>query len=401
MAVYKVLQDIEGEDHIILWLTPRQSIYVVVVFVSGVLAFFMSRLNILLAVPWLVPIVFFGFLAAPLGKDQPNDVWAAAQLRFLIKNRKRLWDQSGMQELVHITVPKRTAKIYTDGLNQNEVRSRLGALSSTIDSRGWAIKNSNVNMSAVLQYAAPVEDRLVAESTLAMEVSISDITAADDILDQDNNQVAQRFDAEIKRQEQEHKDNLRKAMLKVPGPPAGYTATVPSPSKQATSPQDYYFLNQPDTSGLAAQAAVTPLATFSAQVVAPGSISHTTTSTDPAADPSAQALLEKIHHDQYVAHSVLSHGHERVIKTIEDQARDQQLADLAAAQQKQIDLEAEKENQRISDAELAKKMNEQASQNAILKQLSQSDLSVATLAAQAKRSIESVSADGEVTISLH
>jgi hypothetical protein len=203
MGTYKVLQDIEGEDHLILWLTPKQTIYAAITLVSVGLAFVMGRVNILLAIPWLFPIAFFGFLAAPLGKDQPNDVWAAAQLRFFLKNRKRIWDQSGMQELVHITVPKRQEKIYTDGLDQSQVHSRLRALSTTIDSRGWAVKNSTVNISTAPQFTSQFtqasDDRLIGSESLIQDVPIADVTAADDIMDQVNNSVAQRFDEQIKK----------------------------------------------------------------------------------------------------------------------------------------------------------------------------------------------------------
>jgi hypothetical protein len=387
MAVYKVLQDIEGEDHLILWLTPRQSIYAVVVFISGVVAFFMYKINFLLAVPWIIPIGLFGFLAAPLGKDQPNDIWAAAQLRFMFKNRKRLWDQSGMQELVHVTVPKRAEKIYTDGLNQREVRSRLSALSTTIDSRGWAIKNSNVNYSAFAgndQFSNANDQRLVSGSNLSVDVPISDVTAADDILDQDNNQVAQRFDTEIKRQEQEHKDKLRRQIQ------------APASVASSAQPKDYYFLNQPDTS--AAQPGMPQLATFSPQVVTPGA-AHDNTMTPDGTDPTSQELLNKIHHDHEIAKNVSAHGHEKVIRTSEEVAEYERQEALQIAEQKRLATEAEKARQ--ANEELSRKMEAQNAPNAILKELSQSELKVSTIAAQAKHSMESVSPDGEVTISLH
>jgi PrgI family protein len=387
MAVYKVLQDIEGEDHLILWLTPRQSIYAVVVFISGTLAFFLYRINFLLAVPWLIPIGLFGFLAAPLGKDQPNDIWAAAQLRFMFKNRKRLWDQSGMQELVHVTVPKRAERVYTDGLNQREVRSRLSALSTTIDSRGWAIKNSNVNYgfsSQNDQFSNVNDQRLVSGSTMAVDVPISDVTAADDIMDQDNNQVAQRFDAEIKRQEQDHKDKLRRQIQA----PAGVANTQ--------QPQDYYFLNQPSA---AAEDTTSPrLATFSAQVITPGAV-HDNTAVPDGTDQTSRQLLEKIHHDKELAKDVVSHGHERVIRTSQEIAEDERLEALQIAEQNRLKAEAERTAR--ANEELTKNMHTETMPNAILKELSQSELKISTIAVQAKHSMESVSPDGEVTISLH
>lgn len=395
MAVYKVLQDIEGEDHIIAWLTPRQTIYAAIVIVSLILAFVMTRIHFLLAVPWILPIGFFGFLAAPLGRDQPNDIWLGAQIRFYLKNRVRVWDQAGMQELVHITVPKREEKVYTDGLNQGEVRSRLRALSSTIDSRGWAVKNSNVNLTTapqfVQQFSEQSNDRLLGGSSLQQDVPISDVTAADDIMDETNNSIAQRFDQQIKQQEVERINKLRQAAQN------GSLATA-QPAQQEV-PQDFYFLQQ-QAAQQAQQATAQPLATFSAQVVAPGAQASPpqTAVQDSSTDPSAQALLDKIHHDQEVAHEISEHSHERVIKTAAEVAEEQRQLALQEAEQKRLAAEAERH--RLAEEELARKTAQQTASDAILKELSQSDLKVSTLASQAKHATEA-SNDGEVVISLH
>jgi hypothetical protein len=401
MSVYKVLQDIEGEDHIIAWLTPRQTIYAAIVVVSMGLAFLMSRISILLAVPWIIPIGFFGFLAAPLGRDQPNDIWLGAQIRFYLKNRVRVWDQSGMQELVHITVPKRVERIYTNGLNQREVRSRLSALSTTIDSRGWAVKNSNVNLANtpqfIEQFTNQTNDRLLGGNSLQQDVPISDVTAADDIMDEANNSVAQRFDQQIKQQEINRINQLRKAAqngtLSILSPPQQAASTTTAPPQP---PQDFYFMQQ--QAAQQAQGATTqPLATFSAQVVAPGA-QITDTATDTATDVSAQALLDKIHHDQEIAHDISEHSHEKIIKTAADIAEEQHLIALQEAEQKRIAAEAER--QRIAKMELVQKTAQHTASDAILKELSQSDLKISTLASQAKHA-SNASSDGEVVISLH
>ncbi len=399
MGTYKVLQDIEGEDHLILWLSPKQTIYAAIVVVSCGLAFVMAKVNPFLAVPWLLPIGFFGFLAAPLRKDQPNDVWAAAQLRFYLKNRKRLWDQSGMQELVHITVPKKLEKIYTDGLDQKQVRSRLSALSSTIDSRGWAVKNSTVNISTNpvfdSQFTQANDDRLLGSSVLEQDVPITDVTAADDIMDATNNSVAQRFDQQIKKQEQEHKAKLIQQMQHP-------SAVAPQAQAPVAPANDYYFLNQPTapaSNGTASQP-VEQLATFSSQVIAPGAVPVATpqASAD-TTDPSAQALLEKIHHDQEMAQEMASHAHGLVLKTSEQVAEEERMLAMRVAEEKRLAEEAERH--RIAEEELARKTRESTAPSGILKELSQSDLKISTLASQAKHSVESTNNDGEVVISLH
>jgi hypothetical protein len=398
MATYKVLQDIEGEDHLILWLTPKQTIYAAIVIISCALAFVMSRVNILLALPWLLPIVFFGFLAAPLGKDQPNDVWAAAQLRFYLKNRRRIWDQSGMQELVHITVPKRIERIYTDGLDQTEVRSRLKALSTTIDSRGWAVKNSTVNISTAPQFSDQFtqasDDRLLGSESLDQDVPMADVTAADDIMDEVNNSVAQRFDEQIKRQAEQHKQDLIQSLQQ----------GAPQTQAQTTQSPDFYFMNQPDPATVAQQQANVPsapqLATFSSQVVAPGA-PQAVPATQQAAvpDQDAQALLEKIHHDQEIAQDIAQHSRERVLRTPDQIAEDErrEAAQLAEANR----LAAEAERHRLAEEELARKHAVNTAPDAILKELSRSDLKISTLASQAKHSAEATNENGEVVISLH
>lgn len=374
MAVYKVLQDIEGEDHIIAWLTPRQTIYAAIVVISLGLGFVMGKIHFLLAVPWVIPVVFFGFLAAPLGRDQPNDVWLGAQIRFYLKNRKRIWDQSGMEELVHITAPKRVEKFYTDGLNQGEVRSRLRALSTTIDSRGWAVKNSRFNYSPPSQFGAQFapqdDDRLLDGSSLEQDVPISDVTEADDILDADNNMIAQRFDQQIKQQEAQYLEKARQSM---------YVAKEqPTTEQPADVPEDFSFMQQ--RTEQAQVQAPTPLpqpqlATFEEQLVGPQTYSEPV---DASPDPSAQALLDKIHHDQEIAQQIAQQSHEKVIRT--------------PAEIEQERLANKQDQQYIRETTTAPQTT--------LHSLAQSDLKVSTLAAQA-RYATTPSSDDEVVVSLH
>ena len=142
MATYKVIQDIEAEDHILGPLTLRQFIYALVTIFFGYLSFVVIDKHVFFMLLFFVPPgVLFGFLAFPFGRDQPNEVWALARLRFILKPRRRLWNQSGAKELVSVTAPKREGRQLTNGLTKAEVNNRLQALALMIDSRGWAIKN--------------------------------------------------------------------------------------------------------------------------------------------------------------------------------------------------------------------------------------------------------------------
>lgn len=306
MATYKVIQDIESEDKLLGPFTLRQFIYAVVVIVTGFIAFQLAKVQLFLVFPLIPMMMFFGLLAAPFGHDQSSEVWLLAKIRFFLKPRLRIWDQSGMQELVTITVPKQMEKHLTDGLSQTEVKSRLQALANTIDSRGWAVKNVNVNLFSEPSYlgdSAPSSDRLVDTAALPQEVPAYDIFAADDILDEASNPTAQHLEAMISQSEQAH----RQAVV----------ATVKQPAPvQAGPPADYWFMNQPTQppkvpAGLTTfnnQPAVTP----GAQVdnLAPVAAADT--------GQAEQALLEQIHQDK--AGTQAGREHMKTLQPIGDKA---------------------------------------------------------------------------------
>jgi hypothetical protein len=196
MATYKVIQDIEAEDKIVGPLTLRQLIYAGVAALCGYLCFISFAKHVTFLLPIFGPIMlFFAFFAFPWGRDQPTEIWALAKIRFLIKPRRRIWDQTGASDLVHITAPKRIEKIYTNQLSETEVNSRLSALANTLDSRGWAVKNVNMNTpDPTAAVILPPSDRLLDPSSLPQTVSDLDITAGDDMLDEVNNSRAQQLD---------------------------------------------------------------------------------------------------------------------------------------------------------------------------------------------------------------
>lgn len=208
MATYKLIQDIEAEDKILGPLTLRQ-------FIFGLVAAFFIYLSVFAVgkgVAWLLilfapPAIFCGFFAFPFGRDQPTEIWFLAKLRFWFLPRNRIWNQSGVKELVTITAPKRVEKVLTNGLSQTEVRSRLQALANTIDSRGWAVKNVNVYAQPSMGLGAS-DDRLIDLDTLPREVPEEDPTAANDILDPATSQIAHQVDSLVARSAQVHHQNL-------------------------------------------------------------------------------------------------------------------------------------------------------------------------------------------------
>lgn len=217
MAVYKVIQDIEAEDKLLGPLTLKGFIYAAI---AAVLAFINFRLLVASSMgpirwPFILifalPMILFGVLAAPLGREQPTEVWLLSRVRFFLKNHVRVWDQSGMNHLVTITVPKKIERILTKNFSQTEVKSRLEALASTLDSRGWVIKDAPNSTASIPGYLSPLaedSDRLVGVSTLVMPSVISDIKPADDILDEQNNSTAQHFGELMQAAEAKRKDDV-------------------------------------------------------------------------------------------------------------------------------------------------------------------------------------------------
>ncbi len=236
MSTYKVIQDIEAEDKLIGPLSLRQFLYAVIVVVLGFMAFKLAIVSPWLAIPFLPPMVLFGVLAAPFGQDQSSEIWLLAKIRFFLKPRKRIWDQSGIKDLVTITVPKKVERQLTDGLSQTEVRSRLHALASTIDSRGWAVKNININMNTQPSYIGSMDtsDRLLDSRSLPQEVSNVEVTATDDILDERNNPTAQHLDQMITASTQAHRQAIVQQMQQA--------AVAPAP---VTQPTNQWFLATP------------------------------------------------------------------------------------------------------------------------------------------------------------
>lgn len=356
MATYKVIQDIEAEDKLIGWMTPRQTIYAAIVVVSGFIGFLLVSNNAWwLALVLLPHMILFTVLAGPFVHDQPSEVWLLAKIQFFLKPRRRIWDQSGLKELVEITVPKRIERQLTDGLSQGEVKSRLRALASTIDSRGWAVKNVNVNLYTQPGYATAglSTDRLIDTQQLPQEVPNYDVTAQDDMLDERNNPTAQHLQQMIDQSTQQYRQQLVQKMQQ-PQP-------APSTAKKADDQQaDYWFLN-------AAQQTPQPAGytMFNNQTVTPGSDTPTTTTSDN--DEDSVALLNKI--------------------------KSSKKPNQSSSHMRRINPRAQKQ-------EPAAPKPPEAKNPAIMQLARNDDLNVSTLARQAKKAAAPEGPDDEVVISL-
>jgi hypothetical protein len=228
MAVYKVIQDIEAEDKLLGPLTFKGLVYAIIAATLAFINFKLLLATSLGPVRWIfillfaMPMILFGVLASPLGRDQPTEVWLLARVRFLTKPRMRIWNQMGITNLVTITVPKKIERQLTKGLSQTEVQSRLQALATTLDSRGWVVKHVDVNLNNYAGYFQNQadSDRLVGTENVLKEVPITDVRASDDILDAQNNPTAQKFETLIEQAEnsrrQEVQDSLQTQRQKEP-----------------------------------------------------------------------------------------------------------------------------------------------------------------------------------------
>ena len=238
MAVYKIPQDVEADDKFVGPLSFKQFIYIGIATVSSYLSFLSVTKGFWPALIFFAPfIIAGGFLGFPWGRDQSTEVWLAARIRFFIKPRVRIWNQSGVIELVTITAPKKIEKVYTNGLSNNEVTSRLSGLATLLDSRGWAVKNmSSDAYSNPLTQQTDGNERLLGMTEIPKQVTEN--TAGADVLDESSNSTALHFEQMIKESEQKHHSELiNKMHNQIENPSA-------APSTEPGQVADFWFLQQ-------------------------------------------------------------------------------------------------------------------------------------------------------------
>jgi hypothetical protein len=422
MATYKVIQDIEAEDKLIGPLSLRQFIYAAICIGCGFLCFWLSsKGGWYLGIVFIPPALLFGFLAVPWKGDQPTEVWALAKINFMMKPRNRIWNQSGVKELVTITAPKTIERVYTNGLSQTEVRSRLKALADTIDSRGWVIKNiSAASYSQPGFLAQQSTDRLLEVDAMPQDVPAFTTQASDDMLDMQNNPVAQKFGNMIAASEKAHRDQIV-ARMNAPeqpmpvAPPVPMTpAPIAPPTTQPMQPagNDYWFLNQPAQGGTTLPQ---DTVTFNTQVVAPGTTPDALPITAAAPTPAEEEFIK--HLKAQPVFSPNMHGHLHVVQPLSAQQAQAQADNAQAMQQaaqpaqqavaqpgvplQQVTPSAPAPAPQAPPQVAAAAATEQvtpAQDTAILDLARNDDLNVATLAREAQKRKE---LQDEVVISLH
>jgi hypothetical protein len=393
MATYKVIQDIEAEDKLVGPLTLRQFIYAAIGAIAGYICFLgVSKGAPIILVIFAPILAACGFFAFPWKGDQPTEIWALARLRFAIKPRRRIWDQSGIKDYVTITVPKKVEVHYTNGLNQDEVAARLHTLADVIDSRGWATRNAQYNAQAT-------SDRLVNPGALPQAVS-DNIAASDDMLDEQST-VAQNIDSQLDKSTTDHRKRVLQQMSDAgkptaPAAPAQVTGpTLPSPimpaQPVAAAPLDTaWFMNDPAANGQ------------SAQIVTPGGAPTNAATPEPTEEE--KALAEQFKEQNQVAQQI-SYGHLHVVQPLSADGKPVQGTPATKPiidykDSKELDAEAVKQK---ALAEQARKRAEAAVTHqpdpAIIELANNDDEDIATLARRANKEIRKT--PDEVEIRLH
>ena len=363
MSSYKVIQDIEAEDKFLGPLTLKQFIFAAITMVCLYLSFIAITKNAYVLLFFLIPpAAFFGILTWPWSSVQSTETWLLARLRFYFKPHRRIWDQSGIKELGTITVPKKIEQQLTKNFSQDEVKSRLQALANTIDSRGWAIKNVNINPFSQPAYSVNDSDRLVQAASLPQDTSITDVGAADDIFDEQSNTTAQNFSKMISTSASEHKSQLVAQMSQ---PPSAQSST-----QTQDPPADYWFMNE---SG--AQAQKPGYTTVKSQVVAPGN-NQQDSFTNSQTTEEESLLAKQLHTSK--DKQMPAYGHMRTIKPIGD------------SPPKSTDKNKSANNTTTGS---------RPTNPVILNLANNDDLNVATIARQANKSGADTS--DEVVVSLH
>ncbi len=383
MGEYKVIQDIEAEDKLVGPFGLRQFIYLLIVAASLFLMYTIGSQLWFLALPLVPHTLFFLLLALPFGGDQPTETWLLAKIRFAVKPRLRIWNQSGIQELVTITAPKKIERHLTKDLSQTEVKSRLEALAHTIDTRGWAVKNIDVNVftQPALAPAASGSDRLVSAGVAAPAGGT--LAASDDMLDAQNNPTAKNLDRMITESSKTRREQIV-AQVKQQAAQSAAPDTLPPVQGTDQAQSNYWFLDK--------NAGATPpgQAIFPTQVVPPGTMPGINPATGKPTTPEEQALLDQIHAGKE-RQPKINYGHMRVVKPIGEQQAEQ-----AATARKAVEA-ATKAPPKQAQPSLTPKPNPD-----ILELATNDDLNVATIARQAnKRRGKKRSPDGEVIIKLH
>ncbi len=231
MAYYKVPQDVEAEDKLIGPFTFKQFVFLIIFFISGFVGFRLLQVNVALTGLVLPVFIISGILGFYRPADQPVETKLLAYINFYFKPRIRLWSRDGQLEHVIIQAPKRIEHLLRVR-SREEVQSQLKQLSQIIDTRGWVVKQSAVQM-PMAPSTISADDRLITPSQVTVAQDSLGVSAQDDVMDSSSNPVARDFTQMAAVAEEHARDDAIKRMEEAAvSPPA---PVIPTPS--ATTPR--------------------------------------------------------------------------------------------------------------------------------------------------------------------
>ncbi len=218
VAVYKVPQDVEAEDKLIGPFSFRQFIYLIVVAISGFVAFILAQIFIGLIIIPLPIIILFGALALPIRKDQPMETYMLAIVRFYLKPKRRMWDPEGAASHIDITAPTTQEYSLTKDFDQETAQQRLDYLARVMDSRGWSLKG----VSKISDSVAP---GVAAEAAGAF-----------DIMD-DHADIAKSFDTLLAKKSEANRQEVMQRMRQTAAQPSVPALPAAGPTEDVLSRQ--------------------------------------------------------------------------------------------------------------------------------------------------------------------
>lgn len=204
MAAYKVLQDIEAEDKLLGPMTARQLLYAGVASAFLFVGYLVSGKTSWWAMAVAaVPALPFIYLAAPLGRDQPNDVWLFARLNYYFRPRKRVWQKDGASQRIVVKAQAEKVEVIQNQDSEEVIDSRLKRLANTLDSQTGQIEMPNNQLFG----SHPVVDPFLSEE----------------------HPTANRFDFLLNRQQQQVQVQQQAQIQAGQQQPQTWAPTVPQP----------------------------------------------------------------------------------------------------------------------------------------------------------------------------
>jgi len=232
MGTYKVPQNVEAEDKILGPLSMKQFIYALIGVGYGLLMF--AILKPLSIVLWVIvgmpPMVALLALGLYQRQDQPLETFVIAITQFFVRPKIRYWSKEPVANAFRLEPPP--PKPETARRDPRQVRSRLAMLADVVDTRGWSVKQPELQEPEEMP-VIDLGDRITAGSVgaPAAQTEAPEVTQADDILNPQT-PVARGVDTLIANSVK----SLRQEALEKMAPAAKAVASAKTVAATATPP---------------------------------------------------------------------------------------------------------------------------------------------------------------------